>query len=402
MAVNANANGRVSGKFKIPAGVTAGLKEVVFHGSGGSFGLASFFGQGTWVENVLQHVTNVTKHYYDPLAQTFLLDTDRQIGGVDLFVTAMGSSDLIVQIRETLVGFPTQKILAETRLKTAQVAVDQWNRFAFPHPVTVPRNVEHAIVVLSNDAVTEVAVSELGRWDEESQRWVTSQAYNVGVLLSSANASTWTAHQDRKLTFRLLAARYTQSERLIDLGTVPAAGVTDIIVSALTDNPANGADSDIEVTLNGTEVRKTSDRQVIKLTAPTSGAVGVKARLRATQHMSAAISPGTQLVVGVLGTSGTYISRAFDADAASSNSRIIFDANVPSGATVKAFIAGTGVSDPWVELAQSVQPKAIGNGIYEFNYYLANVNKAAVRVKIEMTGTAAARPRASNLRVSIT
>lgn len=402
MAVNANANGRVSGKFTIPAGVTAGLKEVIFRGAGGSFGTGSFFGQGVSVENVLQQVTNVTKHYYDPLAQTFLLDVDRQIGAVDLHVAEVGTSDLIVQIRETLVGIPTQKIIAETRIKPGALLRGDWNRFIFPHPVTLPRNVEHAIVVLCNDPVTEVSISELGKWDMDTQRWVTSQAYNVGVLLSSANASTWTAHQDRKLAFRLLAAKYTQTERVIDLGNVPAANVTDIIVSALTDNPANGADSDIEVTFSGGEVRKTGDRQVIKLAGPTSGTVNVKARLRATQHMSAAISPGSQLIMGLQSNTGTYISVAFDADAADSNARVLFDAQIPSGATVKAFIAGTGVSDPWVELTQAVAPKAIGNGIYEFNYYKADINKAAVRVKIEITGTAAARPRVANLRVSIT
>jgi len=402
MPLYADANGVVTGKFRIPANVPAGSKEVVVRGSGGSFGNATFFGQGTWTENVLQEVTNVTKHYYDPLAQTFILDTARQIGGVDLFVVAMGNSDLIVQIRETIAGVPSQKIVGETRLKPAQVTVGDWNRFEFASPITLPNNVEHAIVVLSNDAVTEVGISELGKWDLVMGRWVTSQPYNVGVLLSSANASTWTAHQDRKLTFRLLAARYTQTSRVIDLGTIPAQDATDLIVLALTDSPATGADANVSLDFSGGNVRKSGDRQVLQLTGPVSGNVAVKAELRATPTMSASISPGSQLIIGKLGTTGTYVSRAFEADAFQSSVRVILDANLPSGSSMKVYVSGTGASDTWQEMALDGSPKALGDNIFEFNYFLENVNKAALRVKIDLTGTAAARPRAANLRVSIT
>jgi len=402
MPLYADANGVVTGKFTIPANVPAGLKEAVFNGSGGSFGTATFLGQGTWVENVMQEVTNVTRHYYDPLAQTFILDQPRQIGGVDLFVTAMGPSDLIVQIRETIAGVPSQKIVGETRLKTAQVTVNDWNRFAFESPITIPQNVEHAIVILSNDAVTEVGISELGKWDLVAGRWVTSQPYNVGVLLSSANASTWTAHQDRKLTFRLLAARYTQTSRTINLGTITANNTTDMIVSALTDSPSTGADANIAIDLGNGNVRRTGDRQVLQLTGPISGPVPVSVELRATPTMSASISPGSQIISGALGSTGVYVSRAFEADAFQSDVRVIVDANLPSGSTMKVFVSGTGESDTWQEMTLDASPKALGDGIFEFNYFLEDVNKAALRVKIEFTGTAAARPRAANLRVSIT
>lgn len=335
MPLYADANGVVTGKFTIPANVPAGVKEVVFNGSGGSFGSASFLGQGRWVENVMQDVTTVTKHYYDPLAQTFLLDTARQIGGVELFVTAMGSSDLIVQIRETIAGVPSQKIVVETRLKPSQVKVDAWNRFEFDAPTTIPQNVEHAIVVLSNDAVTAVGISELGKWDLVAGRWVTSQPYNVGVLLSSANASTWTAHQDRKLTFRLLAARYTQTSRTINLGSVTADNATDLIVLAPTDSPSTGADANVAIDLGNGNVRRTGDRQVLQLNGPISGELPVSVELRATATMSASISPGTQIVCGSQATYGDYVSRAIEADAAQSNVRVILDASLPSGSTMK-------------------------------------------------------------------
>lgn len=54
---------------------------------------------------------------------------------------------------------------------------------------------EYAVVVLCDDATTALYVAELGKQDP-TRGYVTSQPYQVGVLLSSSNASTWTAHQD--------------------------------------------------------------------------------------------------------------------------------------------------------------------------------------------------------------
>ncbi|MFP3030850.1 MAG: hypothetical protein ACEY3M_06775, partial [Wolbachia sp.] len=41
-----------------------------------------------------------------------------------------------------------------------------------------------------------------------------------GVLLSSSNASTWTPHQNLDLTFRLLAAKFSEVSHVVDLGII--------------------------------------------------------------------------------------------------------------------------------------------------------------------------------------
>lgn len=402
MALVADQNGTLKGKFTIPAGVQAGSKSVELTGSGGSRGNAVFVGEGILVSEVRQNITRVTQTYYDPLAQTFSLTDENQIGGVELVVTAKGATPISVQIRETQTGFPTQSILAEASLDPSAIAVGAWNRWVFKTPVRVMANVEYAIVVLCNDPDGAVATAELGKWDSTNSRWVTQQPYMVGVLLSSSNASTWTAHQDRDLTFRLLARRYTQTEKVVDLGTIPVTAATDLVVMSMTESPATGADSELLLTMPDNSVITASDEQGINLASSITGNVGVKARLRATQKASAMLYPGSQLVVGKLATTAEYVSRAVDADAAGCKVRIIFDGQIPSGAGVKVYICGVDAGDNWQEVALDGVPVALGDSVYEYQYYKTGVQEAKLRVKLALTGTPAARPYVYNLRVSIT
>lgn len=402
MAIVADSNGVIKGKFTIPAGVRAGTKSVQLKGSGGSQGEAIFVGEGTLVNQVLQNQTRVTQTFYDPLAQTFALTEENQIGGVEVFVTAKGTTPISVQIRETQTGFPTQSILAEGTLQPSQITAGQWNRFTFPRPVRALPNVEYAIVVLCNDAVSAIAIAELGKWDSTNTRWVTQQPYQVGTLLSSSNASTWTAHQDRDMTFRLLARRYTQSAKEVDLGSVNVVGATDLVILSMADNPATGADSELQLTMPDTTVINSSDGQNVQFASPVTGMIGVKARLRATQKASAILHPGSQIVAGSVSTSAEYVTRAMDADAAGCNVRIIFDANLPSGSSVQVFVKGVDAGDTWLAVTQNGSAKAVGDNVYEYQYLRTGLTEAKVQVKLVLTGTVAARPFVYNLRVSVT
>lgn len=402
MAINANAQGVVTGKFTIPNGVQAGSKQVLMRGSGGSTAEAVFVGEGTLVTNILQKVTRVTTQRYDPLAQTFTLTEDRQIGGIDLFVTAVGSTPITVQIRETQVGFPNQTILAEAVLQPNQISVGNWNRFVFHDALRALANVEYAIVVMCTDATGAVAIAELGKWDASNNQWVTQQPYTVGVMLSSSNASTWTAHQDRDLAFRLLARSYTQARKEVSLGTVNVADATDLLVYPMADNPVTGADSELTLTLpDGSNIAAT-DGQVVRFPSSVTGPVQVKAVLRSTEKASAVLHPGTQIVSGSAAITADYVSRAIQADAAGSTVRVIFDANVPSGATVTVHMKGPDVGDTWQAVPMEGQANPVGDNFYEYQHVAENVMLSSVQIKLTLTGTAAARPFVSNLRVSVT
>ena len=402
MTLVADKNGVVSGAFTIPPKVKAGTKRVTFAGSGGSHGEANFTGQGTLSISTARTVTTVSQDLYDPLAQTFTLSAARQLSGVELFFTAVGTSPVIVQVRNVQTGFPGQEILAEARLNPADIKANDWNRFVFDTAYNAQANVQLALVVLCNDAVSACAIAELGKWDTVSKSWVTAQTYQVGVLLSSSNASTWTAHQDKDLTFRLLARRYTETTRTIELGKVTVAGATDLLISAMTDNPVTGADSSLQLSLPDGSYLNTGDGQIIQLSTPVTGDITVRANLRATGTASALVGPGSQVIAGNMANTAEYISRAIIAKASGCKVRILYDGKLPSGSTVAAFICGTDQGDTWVQVPVTSSPRALGDGIYEYQHYITDVKEANVRVKLVLSGSPAARPYVFNLRVSIT
>lgn len=408
MTLTANPSGVVTGKFTIPANVPAGIKNVQFVGAGGSMAQASFFGQGTEIDDVRTLVTQVTTTSWfvsaDPLAQTFTLLETVQADSLDLWFTAVGSTTVSVQIRETQVGFPTQVVLAEARLNASAITAGQWNRFTFRAPVRLQAGVEYAIVALCNDAVSELAVAELGKFDATNQKWITSQPYTVGVLLASSNAVTWTPYQDRDLAFKLNCRQYTEALRTVDLGNVTLAAATDLLMFTTLESPSSNATGELVVTMPDGTVVKSGDNQHLALPAATTGAVNVKANLRSDANSSAALYAGTTVVQGVAQATGTYVSNAMDADAAGATVKVLVDAIIPSGAGVVIEVSGVDGGDPWLSMTPVGTPKLLNNelGLYEYQFSRSAVMEARVRVRITLSGTVTARPRVRNLRVIVT
>ncbi|MFI3270809.1 MAG: DUF4815 domain-containing protein [Pseudomonadota bacterium] len=246
-----NGAGILTGTFTIPSGVLAGSKSVKFTGAGGSYGEAVFVGQGTLTVTTLQKVVTVTTTYYtyDPLAQTFTLESDTSLAGVELYFTAVGTSATTVQIRETSNGYPSTTILSSARLAVTDIIADgkTATRAVFDTPILLTAYTEYCIVILTDDAETAVAVAEVGKSTNDGQ-WVTSQPYTIGVLLSSSNAVTWTAHQTEDLTFRLLKAVYDPTPLTVELGKIDFEKVTDALFLCLVDRPS--ADTLVDFTMS--------------------------------------------------------------------------------------------------------------------------------------------------------
>ncbi|EDL8065174.1 hypothetical protein CTA21_23945 [Salmonella enterica] len=418
MTVTTNGQGVATGKFTIPKGIKAGTKQVIFKGvsASKSYAETTFTGQGTVVTNTMRQVQNVMQSYYDPLAQTFMLTEARQLHAVDVWVMGTGTTPLIVQLRETQTGFPTRVVLAEGRVSQPIAGLasgGQWVKIPFDMPYYASANVEYAVVVLANDAATEVGISELGKVDKATNNYVTTQPYQIGVLLSSANASTWTAHQDRDLTFRLYARKYNAgATKRVPLGTITLpAGTTDLLVSALTTTPATGADAEIELaqTVGGVKTMLTvSDGQVIKFKEVQSGDMEVTAILRCTDTASATIAPGTQIIAGVMEGTGTYITRDIDADAHNAvdisvtmeglNANVVTVDYAPSTHTAPI------TSASWKTIPSTTPntPVSLPNGRDELTYKIEKVSPmAAFKVRITLKGQPKQRPEIFNLRVSV-
>jgi hypothetical protein len=396
MPINANASGVVSGKFTIPAGVPSGTKLVQFTGAGGSTGRAAFVGNGEKVTNIRQTTTTLVQTFFDPLAQTFTVPEFSQIAGIDLWFAAKGTSPVVIQIRETSTGLPNANVLAETRILPADINTTVNTRIYFAAPVALQANTEYAIVAMCDDAVSALRMAELGKYDSANQRWVTGQPYQIGVMLSSSNASTWTPHQDRDLTFVLHKAVYSQSNRTVVLGTVAVVGATDLILLANDETPSSETYVEYDLAIPGGQTITVASGQQVRLAAAVTGNVTVSARMYGSANASPILFPGTQLVVGVVGATGVYVSRAIKGGAGV-RVKVIFDAVIPGGASVGVQYKGADIGDAWatVPFVGSTQGD---EGFYEITHEVTGVTEDMIQIRLNLAGTTAARPRVRNLR----
>lgn len=426
--ITANAQGVVTGKFHIPKNIKAGTKQVRFIGDQKGHAETTFTGQGTVVTNTQRVVHNIQQSYYDPLAQTFMLTSPRQLSGVDVWLATKGTTPLIVQLRETSVGFPSRTIIAEGRVDQGSLTTGTWVRVDFDTPFYASANIEYAVVVLANDAVTEIGISELGKPDLAQGGYVTQQPYQVGVLLSSANASTWTAHQDKDLTFRLIARKYDASKpKSLILGTITLdTDTTDLLVSALTSTPTTGADADLVLYEMSTEPgkendltekkseRTVSDGQIVKFNIAQGGRYTVVANLRCTDYASATIAPGSQIIQGIKAGKGTYVCRNIPvADSKSANGwKLTVTLEQLGGGSVDVawgWVPTQGAVTDAVFNANKmtgVTGTADANSGRTENIYTATIPSAGktgnIKLRVTLTGqNAADRPQVFNLRASM-
>jgi hypothetical protein len=404
----ANDSGHVAGSFIIPEQIPAGQKLFEIEGAGGSYGSASFYGQGglkrveTWRQRV---TTTNTRWYYDPLAQTFALDDSCMLGGVDLWFTAKGTKDVLVQIRETRTGFPINSVLTEERLDASAIKTDGTaTRVVFNSPVWLEAGTEYAVGIITDDTEHALAVAEVGKWDSHNKRWITAQPYQIGTLLSSSNASTWSTHQNKDLAFRLLGCKFTSTQRTIQLASdISVNQMTDIMAMGVVERPASGCDVGFVVTLDDGRRYAFGEFSGASFPDKYTGNITLSAELKGTSSASPVLAPDVQFVAGSMADDASYVSRAVTADE-TFNVRIVGEVLSPGTSSVTVFIEhdteenfvavdfeqGEPVGDGWVEMTWK------GQGFSGIS--LDNIT----RVKMTLANTAQYRAQVRNLRMIVT
>lgn len=406
----ADSRGVITGSFTVPANMPAGSKQLEFRGTG-SVAYATFVGQGTLSVKTLRKVQNVYSHTVntttvtttrtistDPLAETFTVERDVMLAGVDLWFRQRGTTNAQVQIREVENGMPTSVVLAESLVPPGrQVTNGGHTRCLFDYPLPLESGVEYAIVILCNDASTELAIAEMGKFDSSAQKWVTLQPYTVGVLLSSSNARTWTAHQDKDLAFRLLKATYAAGATTLDLGSISLpAGTTDILLTGAAELPGAACWNDYTLALpSGRGSLSLSDGQSVTLSEPVQGSARLTANLHGDRDFSPILWPGTQIIAGKLKTSGDYVSRSI-VTAGANKAVLIFDEWKPTGSGITPQIQVDSGAWQAMTLAESVNQD---DGVMERRYEKALSGTGQAKIRIQLTGTAAARPCVYNIRL---
>lgn len=171
--------------------------------------------------------------WYDPLAQTFLIDSagGAFITKIDVFFASKDTKiPVTMELREVVNGYPGKRVLPFSRvslnpedvnLSTTIVSIvdratgltdevpkyDTKTTFTFPSPVFVQDKEEYCVVLLSDSSNYKVWISNMGDAIPDSSQTISEQPYN-GVLFKSQNASTWTANQDQDLKFTIWRAKF--------------------------------------------------------------------------------------------------------------------------------------------------------------------------------------------------
>lgn len=395
MALEADRDGIANGVFTVPSGVPAGTVQVEILGDQGSRGTGTYTASGT-ITTEQRRIVNTVTYRYDPLAQTFTLSEGRHIAGVDLWFKKGGTSRVLVQIRETTAGFPNQNIIAQASIKQSQINLNSYTRATF-RPIWLEANVEYAIVILTDDATTSLAVCELGKYDDIHRRYVTAQAYQVGVLLSSSNASTWTAHQEMDLAFRLLACRFTETNFEVNLGTVAANQNTDLLVKSTVERVASETDVEFSLTDTSGKTNTLSEDMPVSLREELDGNVSFKAKLKGSETHSPVLYQGVQLMLGTQAQTADYVTRAIPAGT-NTTVRVVYDSYTPGNSHVKVYYQQ--LDSTWT-LIPLTSGSPVGNGIEEHTHILENYNQSTVKIKIVLEGNVLYRPYVKNLKVTV-
>lgn len=413
MSITANLQGQITGKFQIPNDIPAGTKLVEFQGAA-STATATFVGRGTLkIEDLRVINTKINRRILtwqgDPLAQTFVLAERQQVAAVDLWFTAVGSTNILVQIRDVELGLPNASVVTEALLTPADINVNGWTRFRFT-PTILEADQEYCIVLACNDAVSAVATASIGEFDSAAQQWVTAQPYQIGVLLSSSNNRTWTAHQTHDLTFRLLACDYAvatndiyegSTRKVVSLTSQTVTNADHLIVLAAVDRPTAECDVVFNVTVDGV-VYSVMEAQPFTLNARYSGEVLMEAVLTGTYTASPTLYRDVHLITGTRLASSDYISRAMQTNIGLAETVKItayYDVFLPGTASVDAFYESA--AEVWSALP-IVGGTELGDGWQEVKLEVSGFDGLETRVKLVLHGSAQQQPRVKNLRVAIT
>lgn len=413
MSLTANSQGHLAGKFTIPAGIPAGSKLVQFEGTATTAN-ATFIGRGTLkIEDLRVINSRINRRILtwvgDPLAQTFQLRERQQVAALDLWFTAKGNTNILVQIRDVELGLPTPSVITEALLTPAQITVGGWTRFKFT-PTVLEANQDYAIVIACNDAITAVATAGIGEFDAAAQQWVAAQPYQIGVLLSSSNNRTWTAHQTKDLAFRLLASDYDvqsnehtegATRKVIALTPQTVADADHLLVMAAVERPTVECDVVFNLRVDDT-VYTVMEAQPITLPERYSGEVEMEAVLTGTYTDSPTLYQDVHLIAGQRLTESDYITRALQTNiglAATVKITVYYDVYLPGTASVDAYYE----SAPSVWSALPIEDGTeLGDGWVEVKREVDGFDGLETRIKLVLKGTAQMRPRLKNLRVAIT
>jgi hypothetical protein len=185
--------------------------------------------QTTTNTTVVEQVIRVENHIpwsppgprMDPLAETFFTTGIKDgifISSIELFFKDKDlSAPIWVEIRETLAGFPIDKLVvpwAVATVNAADVNISDTaavsTKFTFPKLVYLKPDSDYCFVIQTRSNKYNAWTSKMGEPSIETGKIVFDQPYN-GSLMRSENNYTWTAEQTEDVKFIMNKAQFNKN-----------------------------------------------------------------------------------------------------------------------------------------------------------------------------------------------
>ena len=450
----ANSDGGLEATVTIPDGHYSGLRAVTATGSSGNPGEATFEAQP--LEKFVDNITNFRWRwrgiiFKDPIAQSFIVEESCSLDGIKIFFEERPSTPVTFVITETTVGFPDrEKIFALKDMEPSELTLgDEGTYFQFDTKFVLQADREYAYVVMCDDTSGTVRVAEMGKAAKQTsdgeEMWLTSQAYDIGVLYSSSNNSAWTVHQMMDMKFEINKCTYSENRTL----SLPKVTVTDACDVMLLANAELDIGTNVEYymtifkdNVGGTETTTRIfpyQQYSLEIPARYNGDIYITVELWSSDSArTPKLNPSVQLAIGTVEandvelygsvlsptsfdiTAGdqylsTYVSKFFTWEPTNGVFQVYLDQFTEGGVTgVQVYYDDSdllptdeGYTTPtWVELTHiTASDRDLGSSWKEVKYegdFSARPNPAATRVMIVLgTNSILKRPVCGNIRASI-
>ena len=378
--VNADDNGSFDCRFIVPEGVPCGVAEVKFVAEdevGDEYsGTAVYTSTGTLLTTTITNTTTITQRYQvlktvtnvyssDPLAQTFIMSDryDRNLMKLGLYFAKKSENrPIIVQVRDVVNGYPGETVYAEVSVPSNDINIptDSNNpvvtEITLNQPVYCKAGTYYCFVVLSDSNAYEMYYADMGQTILGRSESLVVNPYATGVMFSSSNSSTWTAHQGADLKFDLYRSVFTGSgEILFNDVEIDSNEITGLLLdAAYEDNNNNGLKWYYQYSTGVTMSDWLPlDTLVYRDLRGVTNKVSLKAVITTDYSTSPFIDAGrVSLRSFIDDTEAVYISKHLteeDFDEEYQSLRISYQAAMPSGASHKIYYQDTMYGD-WIEV----------------------------------------------------
>ena len=403
--LKANIDGHTEGYFTIPANTPCGTRELVIYAENTPTltGRANFTANGTTVtttKTVWTQRVKVTSS--DPLAQSFQFDLDQFLTGVGIYFKDKDITEPItIQVRDMVNGYPGTTIYAEKVVLPSDVQhssnASKETIVKFDDPVYCNADEQYCFTILSNSDVDSLFTAQTSSKDLSTGAVVTKNVYLNGMLFSSSNALTWTAHQSTDLKFNLYGARFETSGQVY-FGEFEDVSFDRIMICSEESIPV-GCSLKWQFAINDGDympIESFVERELSEFAEK----VKVKLDIAASGNTSPAIALDCLQLAGFKNeNTGTYVSKNVAVASGFNTVKVVADLCIPAGCNINVYYATDTSGTDWVQMTStSNRRKSTDYTEYTFEDTLAEVAHN-YRVKVTVSNNNSInRPSVMNLK----